>query len=450
MSNEKFKIPRTSDKHLIEVIREMAKQFGMLRATFSGMTGINFEVDLVDDTPNEQLNQFLALDSHLIERAHTTHHDLTISYLRGGGEQSPAFDEVHINFVDGRPAPSVQERLAILAFLVGKLKRVELGRVTPADLAPDIQHILAVHQSNLQRLEGLNEDLIARSSAFREDLERRFTERVTANEATVKEKKEDLEKQAQKAAEAIEIKEQNLAVRLAAVDASDNTFARRKIRDSMLEDVKTRIQNFGVSKATEHKRRPVQMAIFMLLGVISFFLLISLFDFSRQEPTSSSAGTASFSTPKTAASSPIVNPAGSAAAVLTDSPANYWQLGRIALLTLSLFATIIYYIKWQQKWAEHHAASEFHLQQFYIDVNRANWVIESCLEWRNEKDGTEIPPTLLSSITNGLFVNVMSEPERVIHPADELASALLGSASKLKLRVGDNEIDFDKPKTIPK
>ncbi|BCO26152.1 hypothetical protein MIZ03_1032 [Rhodoferax lithotrophicus] len=69
------------------------------------------------------------------------------------------------------------------------------------------------------------------------------------------------------------------------------------------------------------------------------------------------------------------------------------------------------------------------------------------MEWRKETDSA-IPTELLSSITNGLFVNPMSEPERVIHPADELASALMGSASKLKLKVGDGEMEFDKPSKI--
>lgn len=125
----------------------------------------------------------------------------------------------------------------------------------------------------------------------------------------------------------------------------------------------------------------------------------------------------------------------------------FWLWGRFTLFSFGLVGTILYYIKWQNRWAEQHIVSEFQLQQFYIDVNRANWVIESCLEWRKET-ASVIPKELLVSITTGLFVNNQAEPERVIHPADELASALLGTASKLKLKVGDSELDFDKPKKI--
>lgn len=107
----------------------------------------------------------------------------------------------------------------------------------------------------------------------------------------------------------------------------------------------------------------------------------------------------------------------------------------------------MYYIRWQNRWAEQHASSEFQLQQFHIDVNRANWVIESCLEWRKDTESV-IPTVLLESITRNLFDNKTDDIEKAIHPSDELASALLGSASKLKMKIGENELEFDKPGKI--
>ena len=55
---------------------------------------------------------------------------------------------------------------------------------------------------------------------------------------------------------------------------------------------------------------------------------------------------------------------------------------------------------------------------------------------------------LLNSITRNLFANGADDLDKVIHPSDELASALLGSASKLKMKIGDNELEFDKPGKI--
>jgi len=82
----------------------------------------------------------------------------------------------------------------------------------------------------------------------------------------------------------------------------------------------------------------------------------------------------------------------------------------------------------------------FICSSFIFDINRANWLIESCLEWKKETS-SEIPDLLLDSITKGLFDNGSTSSRDKVRPADELASALFGSASKIKLKAGDNEIE---------
>ena len=121
---------------------------------------------------------------------------------------------------------------------------------------------------------------------------------------------------------------------------------------------------------------------------------------------------------------------------------------RLSLVSLGLVASLVYYIRWQNQWAQQFATTELSLQQFHIDVNRANWVIETCLEWRKETESA-IPATLIESMTRGLFAGREASTQ-VLHPADELASALMGSASKLSLDVGGNKLEIDKPHKIPK
>ena len=121
---------------------------------------------------------------------------------------------------------------------------------------------------------------------------------------------------------------------------------------------------------------------------------------------------------------------------------------RFSLLTIGFVGTMLYYIRWQSRWAEQFAATENSLKQFHLDVSRANWVVETCLEWRKESE-TAIPTPLIDSLTRGLFTQNDPAPQ-AIHPADELASALVGSASKISLAVGDNKIEYDKPGKIPK
>jgi hypothetical protein len=135
-----------------------------------------------------------------------------------------------------------------------------------------------------------------------------------------------------------------------------------------------------------------------------------------------------------------------APAAVWDKTDLYFVWARISVLTVGLLFSILYYIKWENRWADQHATAEFQLQQFYVDVNRANWVVESGLEWHKET-GATIPDTIMQSITANLF-KFHDQAPQPLHPADELASALLGSASKLRLKSGDSELEFDKPGKI--
>jgi hypothetical protein len=190
----------------------------------------------------------------------------------------------------------------------------------------------------------------------------------------------------------------------------------------MLSDVKDRIDTFGVSKSTEKKRAPVFIGILIMVIAITLLLMYSIFQLEvLRSYSSTNEG--------------------------VDATRQYWLWIKITFLSIGLLGTILYYIRWQNRWAEQHASSEFQLQQFHIDVNRANWVIESCLEWRKETESV-IPTALLESITKNLFDNKTDDIEKAVHPSDELASALLGSASKLKMKIGENELEFDKPGKI--
>jgi hypothetical protein len=54
-------------------------------------------------------------------------------------------------------------------------------------------------------------------------------------------------------------------------------------------------------------------------------------------------------------------------------------------------------------------------------------------------------------MTRNLFVDRQQNIQQVIHPADELASAIMGSASKLTLNAGDSKVEIDRPaKKIPR
>lgn len=118
------------------------------------------------------------------------------------------------------------------------------------------------------------------------------------------------------------------------------------------------------------------------------------------------------------------------------------------LYSAGLVATILYFIRWQNKWFEQHAQTEFQLKQFELDMERASWIVETSLEWKDAK-GTSIPSELLNSLSNNLFRDSKEKNEAVMHPADQLASAIFGTSSMARIKIGDSELQID-PKKLAK
>ena len=95
------------------------------------------------------------------------------------------------------------------------------------------------------------------------------------------------------------------------------------------------------------------------------------------------------------------------------------------------------------RWFDRHADAKFQLRKLSLDVDRASWVIESALEWRSGTNSV-LPKILLESITRNLFNNGNTQQED-LHPADYLASAILGSAKNIKLGLPGTELEISGP-----
>lgn len=441
MSNQRIKIPRLSDTSIIEAFKALADQYGVPSIHVSAIGYADIGKVNLSDEESDVWKALLDLDSYLIDSMTLSIGGLSIAYARGGQcpseQKSPIYDEIVLNW-NNKESPTNKQKLEIVAYLNKTLRPFEPDRIIRGGISEESSQLLAIHQDTLKRLELLNEDLIRQSAEFRRDLDQKFDEKVKLSEDDYTKKKEQLKADTDVLTNHLNVKESALDEKLKAIDDRDNTHVRREIRDRMLDDVKQRISKFGVSTTTERKRLPVLLGIATLIATFAGLLIWAGLEIStvdRLSPLSMSVA--------------VQGASGSVEPTASSDKTNLYLLWiRFTLFSLGLVGTLLYYIKWQNKWAEQHSSSEFQLQQFYIDVNRANWVIESCLEWRKETVSA-IPKELLASITNGLFVNNQTEPERVIHPADELASALMGSASKLNLKVGDSELQFDKPKKIP-
>ena len=441
MATTVMRVPRLSDQALAEGLRGLCKEFAVPKVHIKALGNILIgAVPFPEDANNKAWQELLAQDSFLVTVANLDASVYHIAYSRGGAaHQSLVYDEISLSPLETLPNwndPSLQ--LLVVRSLQQRFNPfIDLDHTALND---DQAAARAIHESTLIRLELLNEKLIRETNDYRQTLDTEQVDKRKKLEEEYVEKRSKLDEANALEITRIDERKAELDDQLKKIDDRNNTHARRQIRDSMLVDVSSRIKQFGVSFATNSKRWPVGVGILSIAAVFALLLHFTASELREMDVFVAKSVNLGETFKRTAAEvESIVYPTGQ----------RYWLWSRLAVLSFGLVAAVLYFVRWQNKWADHHATSEFALQQFYLDVNRANWIIESCLEWRKETQ-SPIPRELLSSITNGLFANQQPSTEQVLHPADELASALLGSASKLTLKAGENTMEFSKPSGIPK
>lgn len=461
MGQQAYKIARLNDEQIHRTLTELSREFGSFTVNFN-VADTNVGEVKFPEVANTNYVATLENKSELISHFSGNVHGVVIAYYRGGAqggvwEKSPIYDDLSVDTQGLDPS-----RVKIAARVIDLFKPVQIPRKSDPIELLDTQR--ALQEATFSRLELQLEKVFEQTIELRAQLEAQVQAKEEALEKAFAERQEKASREIEQQAKDVATREAALDERRKSIDESDNTFARRQIRDRMLSDVSARVQNFGLSNATVAARRPVAMGMAFLVVFLLFLLVwtgIEIMEARSNSPISlAKTFTSQVAKQSVAASSAASTP--STANIpdeLLSAIRNSEQIGksdielillwvRFSLLSLGFAATILFYIRWQNQWAISFASTEQSLQQFHIDVNRANWVVETCLEWRKETK-SDIPSQLIESLTRGLFAG-RENVTPVLHPADELASALMGSASKLSLNVGGNTVEIDKPSKIPK
>lgn len=460
MAQQVYKVPRLNDSQIAAALTALSEEFGGfsmgIQVLDAGLGSVTFP-----EAANEHWRNLLAHNGDLINHFGGTINGVSIGYYRGGlqgqsFEKSPIFDDITIDTQGFDP-----QRLDIAARCLQLFRPVQLPR--PSDPIALLDSQRAIQESTFGRLERQLEQVFSQTIELRGQLDEQVRQREAALQKQFDERTAIAETEQATSKKKLEQEQEALDARRKQLDDSDNTFARRQIRDRMLGDVASRVQNFGVSATTSAARRPVAFGMSVLAAFLLMLFLwtaAELWETRASAVVSTSRSINVASTPAAGITAAVPPTSASQAKVEVQIPSAYptnsgslpnerlmlWV--RLTLVSLGFAASVIYYIKWQNQWAGTFASTEQALQQFHIDVNRANWVVETCLEWRKETQ-SDLPAPLVESLTRGLFAGRDSQTQ-VLHPADELASALMGSASKLSLDLGGSKVEIDKPKSIPK
>jgi hypothetical protein len=449
-----IKIPKTPDRAVLVRFAQIQNQFNFNSSLAQGPLGVNISpipATIEAGETNNALNTILKADGYILVHATLTMPGLSVAFYRGGtGGSDPFFDEIRFQYSDqGHPPEDL--RLSIVAAVQKEFQTFDPERGIALPL-PESAKLAALYQQRLDRLEDLGSELVRRTTETYGRLEKEFHERKLANDADLATHKAELDSEFQRKHELLRNEEAALEEKRKDLDDRSNTHARRALRDRMLENVESRIAKFGVSDLTAQKRNPVRLTMILLCAVLLCLTAWTAVELTSQQQLFKEASHAVIAAAaQDVKTQPVAKDVGSPAlTALADFSRTLMYLLwiRLSLFGLGTVAALIYYIRWENRWADQHSNAEFQLHQFRLDVNRANWVIESGLEWRKET-GTVVPKGILESLTRNLFRSQDESPP-ALHPADELASALLGSASKLRLKTGDNELEFNKPGKIPK
>lgn len=283
---------------------------------------------------------------------------------------------------------------------------------------------LQSHQLVLNELESLASKIIVDTEEHRKSLdrehienERRRQEHFDATAAESRKNIDDerlrLDAEYTKRIASLDEREVGLNDLKKQLDDRNNTHVRREIRSSLLSLAKERLDNFTISGTTRKQHLAVNLT--SVVGLLA--LAGTSFYFGNQ--ISIDPDTKLY--PPEAIALIIKSASYAAAAIALGS----WYLG------------------WLNRWLQKIADSEFKLQQFRLDIERASWLAETVLEWKSTSQ-EPFPELLAARLSSGLFQSQGSEADGPRTPASHLAEALLGSASSTKLKFGENELNFDR------
>ena len=414
MAHETLFIPKQSDKVLFGCFHKLATDYNVrfITVTALGQSEIG-HVPVVGELP-PAMQTLLKGDVNLIQSAFLNIEGLSLRFTRGGDLNNPAphHDTIRISYDRQADRPPLEEetRISIVATIVKDLRSFDPHRAVQG--ASDEQNQLhALHQSMLERLETTATTLVENLGQHAERLQSKFDEKEATREQEIRQHKDSLDSDHKRSVERLQEKERKLEARLQEIDNRDNTHVRRELRGELIREIRSRSEKFRLTEGTNKLRGPVHAACIFGMGILG----LGATYFAMQ-----------------------LNAAMGSADTLYIAVIALKQVG----LTLGIVALGFFYIRWLNRWFDQHARAEFELKQFQLDIDRASWLVETAFEWKTH-EGQPLPDALLNSLTRNLFAHVDEVPtEHLKHPADVLASALLGTASKTQLNIGDSTLEF--------
>ncbi|MFV8751939.1 hypothetical protein ACNOYE_15445 [Nannocystaceae bacterium ST9] len=266
-----------------------------------------------------------------------------------------------------------------------------------------IQQLEIVHHKIVEDLfvhrKRLEEDIANQRTRLEIESKSRLDSEQQRLSAEFEAKRAQLERDKQDLTTEIQTREQALEDRAKHIDDVDAKSARRKIRADLSQKFSDRAAKFELTTGTISLRTNVRVVAWIAAIFFATIEIILIF----------------------------VTDFGPVDTLLRSMVQSFAGIG--------FAATVVFLIRWENRWFQAHADEEFYLKRLELDFDRASWLVEMSLEYAKER-GTDLPPELLTKLSRGLFDHEQQQAT-ALHPADQLASALLGSSAEAQLELAN-------------
>lgn len=422
-----FRIPRYSDDFLIDNLIKVARENKLpkwsIHVQYHFSNGSNI-TETITQNENEDWRANLS-SSPLLREASVgkvigakkialVYSNIGEAFYIDRGDLSHPSDSACLTYIsDQNNRDEMSRRAKIGREIYTLLAGISVGKSVPAMIGDELGKFVESRDAGLARLEELyarfTDDLVS----YRKQIDDSLAAGRKKNEEELRAEREKLVTEATVKESKLREREAALEERLKAVDDRASHHVRRELRGSMRDELKERSVKFELTKGTQKLRWPVAATLIVagaafLVGAI--YMAIS-------------------------ATEAIKNPA------QTNWPLIYIAIKQVTF-TAGFISILWYAVKWNDRWFREHAEEEFRAKALQLDIERASWVVETALAWKQER-GTEMPPALLDRISQNLFTD---RTKPAVSEAGSISlNELLGSASKVRAKVGDHaELEFDR------
>lgn len=417
MTEYNQEIPRSRDRIILTFLVEASKIIDADTITVNVLgasRGVTFKTNDINEITSHPLYNS---DEYTIYSASVGAHTFALKITRDQKQDANfTFDYLWINNTASQNPSLPMVDADAVAQLSKLISTTFLAR---PDLSSGLFHspkaferLMKSHQKMMEQLQETATSVGERLVQARLNLENEYAQQKTKLDAEFETRQTESEKTLEQLRRSIAEQEEALRKREKDIDDRNNTHARRELHRELKAKIAERSGEFRVTVATKRNRYPIHLAV--AISAVGLFYLLYLY----ADQFSAASATAT----------PTI------LLVLAIKP-----LG----ITLALLGLMAWYLRWLNRWFERYADTEFHLKQFDLDIDRASWAVEAALEWKLSQD-RPMPEHLLETISRNLFSKSEKDETADMHPADYLASAILGRASSLDLKLPGGEISLNK------